>query len=247
MKRFFVILICKIIYRIGKLFKKGSSIPGQIALKLDKDILSKITFPKDIIAVTGSNGKTSTVELITTVLQDANISVGYNKEGSNQIEGITTMILNNSTLFGKVKKDVLVMESDERYARHIFKYFKPNYLVITNLYRDQLTRNGHPELIYDIINEALDESIHLVLNTDDPLSSLYGYCRQNVTYFGMAQNSLSKKENNSVYNDTLYCPNCKSKLEYDYYHYNHIGSYSCKNCKHQRIDPEYEITYLNLD
>ena len=110
-----IILISKFIYWIGKLVGKGSSLPGQIALKLDKNILKKIKLPDNIIVVTGSNGKTSTVEMIYKVLTNAGFSVGCNLEGSNQTEGVTTMILNNSSLSGVVDKDVLVIESDERY------------------------------------------------------------------------------------------------------------------------------------
>ena len=36
-------------------------------------------------------------------------------------EGVTTMILNNCNLSGEVKKDVLLIESDERYLRHTLK------------------------------------------------------------------------------------------------------------------------------
>lgn len=241
-----IILMNKIIYFVGKIMKKGSSLPGKIALRLDKNILSKIKLPENIIMVTGSNGKTSTTEMIYNVLKENGYNVGCNKEGSNQIEGVTTMILNNCTLFGKVKKDILVIESDERYLRHTCKYIKPKYLVVTNLYRDQMTRNGHPELIYDIIKEAVTDDMHLILNTDEPLSSLYGYKRENVTYIGINKNELDKTENTSPYNDGTYCPNCKNKLEYEYYHYDHIGSYKCSNCGHCRKEPQYAITDINL-
>lgn len=244
--KMFIILMNKIIYLIGKIMKKGSSLPGKIALRLDKNILSKINLPENIIMVTGSNGKTSTTEMICNVLEKNGYKVGCNREGSNQIEGVTTMILNNCTLLGNVKKDVLVIESDERYLRHTCKYIKPKYLVVTNLYRDQMTRNGHPELIYDIIKEAITDDIHLILNTDDPLSSLYGYNRKNVTYIGMNKNELDTEENTSPYNDGRYCPSCKAQLEYEYYHYDHIGSYECKKCGHRRQNPEYAITDIDL-
>lgn len=243
---FLIILISKIIYWFGKLFGKGSSLPGKIALKMNNNILKKIKLPDNIIMVTGSNGKTSTTEMIYKVLTNSGFTVGCNLEGSNQTEGVATMILNNASLSGVVKKDILVIESDERYLRHTLKFFKPNYLVVTNLYRDQMTRNGHPELIYDIINEGITQDIHLILNTDDPLSSLYGYKRDNVTYFGINENELSTKECISKYNDGKYCPNCKGIMEYDYYHFNHVGSYHCKNCGHERKEPDYAVTDVDL-
>lgn len=241
-----IILVNKILYFIGKCLKRGSSLPGKVALKLDKNILSKIQLPEDVIIVTGSNGKTSTTEMIYNVLKSNGYSVGTNKEGSNQTEGVTTMILNECNLRGKVKKDILVIESDERYLRYTTKYIKPKYLVVTNLYRDQMTRNGHPELIYDLIKQAIDDRTHLVLNSDDPLSSLYGYKRDNVTYFGIEHNELDTTENISVYNDCKYCPNCKSLLKYDYYHFGHIGKYECEKCGHKRHEPDFAITDIDL-
>ncbi len=242
-----IILINKLVYFIGKLVSKGSSMPGKISLKLDKNILTKISLPENIVMVTGSNGKTSTTEIINSILTKNGYKVGCNMEGSNQIEGVTTVILNSCNLFGKVKKDVLVLEVDEQYLKYVTKYIIPKYLIVTNIYRDQMTRNGHPEYIYSAIKQGIPEETNLVLNTDDPLSSLLGYKRNNVIYFGMGKCSLDTQENTSRYNDGAYCPNCKNKLEYEYYHFNHIGKYECKKCGHSRKDPQYEITDIDLN
>ena len=155
MRKFLAIVVCKLGRFVGKLVGKGSSMPGKFALKICPDILKRVQLPPHIIAVTGSNGKTSTVEMIATVLRAQGKHVIYNAEGSNQVEGVTTLILTHATLGGKVNADVLLLESDERYAAHSFKYFHPTEFVITNLYRDQLTRNGHPESVFDAILPAL--------------------------------------------------------------------------------------------
>ena len=66
--------------------------PGKFALKIFPDILKRVTLPPHIIAVTGSNGKTSTVEMIATVLRAQGRNVIYNAEVSNQVDGVTTLI-----------------------------------------------------------------------------------------------------------------------------------------------------------
>ena len=124
-KTAFVIFVCKALSLVGRLVGKGSSLPGKICLKLDPNILKKIQLPSSIIAVTGSNGKTSTVEMIAQVLKNSGKRIAYNKEGSNQIEGVTTFLLNDCTLSGRVKSEIVLLESDERFARHTFRHFIP--------------------------------------------------------------------------------------------------------------------------
>ncbi|MDE7400392.1 MAG: MurT ligase domain-containing protein [Oscillospiraceae bacterium] len=247
MRVFFTILACKILHFIGHLIGRGSSIPGEIALKLCPNILGRVKLPEMIIAVTGSNGKTSTVEMVAHILQKEGKSVIWNKEGSNQIAGVTTVILNNSTLGGRVKADILLLESDERYSKFTFKYFAPTHYIITNLYRDQLTRNGHSEWVYEAIRESISDKSTLILNADDPLVSLYGKDKSNVVWFGMDKQSFSTAENTSVYDDGVFCPNCKKRMKYDYRHYNHIGSYLCPACGHKKQSTDYTVTEADLD
>ena len=242
------ILICKMLSFIGKLMGKGSSLPGMIALKLCPNILQKLQLPKDIIAITGSNGKTSTVEMVAGILKAAGKNVVYNKEGSNQIEGVTTMLLNSASLSGKVKGDIVLLESDERYARHTFKHIKPTMFTITNLYRDQLTRNAHPFHIYHIIADAvkLIPNAQLVLNADDPIVRNYGFQRENVVYFGMDRNNLSAEKTDALYNDCHYCPRCKQEMQYDFFHYAHLGSYRCA-CGYSRPETSYAVEEMDLE
>ena len=247
MKLFFTILICKLLRFFGGLIGKGSSLPGQIALKLCPDILSRISLPEYIIAVTGSNGKTSTVEMIAHILTTNGYSVAWNKEGSNQIEGVTTLILGASSLKGKVKADIVLIESDERFAQYTFKYITPTHYVITNLYRDQLTRNGHPEWVFEALSHSIYPATQLILNADDPLVSLFAENMEDVIWFGADELSTDVKQLRSVYNDGAYCPRCKKSMKYSTYHYNHIGHYYCTSCGYKRHDTDYTITSVDLE
>lgn len=247
MKKFLTILITKLLRFAGKLIGRGSSKPGQVALRLCPDILSRMELPKYIIAVTGSNGKTSTVEMIAHILTKNGLTVAWNKEGSNQIEGVTTLVLGSATLGGKVKADILLIESDERFARYTFKYIRPTHYVITNLYRDQLTRNGHPEWVRDALADSITDGTQLILNADDPLVSAFGQGRDNVIWFGADKLSTDTEDLVSVYNDGAYCPICKAPMVYSTHHYNHIGHYRCTACGYHRHDTQYTITSVDMD
>ena len=248
MLKIVAILLCKFIRVIGNLVGRGSSLPGKYALKVCPDILSRIRLPEDIIAITGSNGKTSTTEMICSLIEKQGKRVAYNFEGSNQIEGITTLIIDNCDLKGNFLKDVLLMEVDERYAKYIFKYLSPKYYVINNLYRDQMTRNGHPEFVLNDIKKSINPDSTLILNSDDPIiSSLAKEFSNNVVYFGINDSRNAKKENDAIYDDGHYCPVCHQRMVYDYHIFAHVGSYRCTSCDFKREDPKYAITAIDLN
>lgn len=247
MRKILALLLCKLCSAVGRLMGRGSSLPGKLALKLCPDILRWVEVPREIIAVTGSNGKTSTVELIAAILKGSGRSVAYNKEGANQIEGVATLVLNQATLRGKVQADVLLLECDERYTKQIFAVFPPTKLVVTNLFRDQITRNGHPEWVYDVIRSAIPADTALVLNADDPLSSCLGRDREAVVWFGVDRCALSLKHPTGTYHDGACCPVCKGPMEYEYVHFNHIGAYRCPGCGHAKPKTNRTVTAVDLN
>lgn len=222
--------------------------PGKIALKLYPDVLKAIKLPKYIIAVTGSNGKTSTVEMIHEVLNKASLTVAYNAEGSNQIDGIVTLILSNVDYDGNFNKDVLLIESDERYAQYTFKYICPTHYVITNLYRDQMTRNGHPDFVLKEISKSIKKESQLIINADDPIiNSLFDDYKNDKCYFSINKNSYSTKSNDFIYDDGYYCPKCKAKMIYDYHIFGHVGKYKCSKCSFKTNKSNYQITSIDLE
>ena len=250
MKKFIAIFINKFITKICKIFKyNGSQFPGSIVYDyIDKDILSKIEYPKITIAVTGSAGKGSACQIIKQIFEDAGYSVAINETGSNGINGSITMILNNSTLSGKFKSDVLLLECDERHLKYIWKKKKPNFLLITNITRDQPTRNATPEYVFNDINKIIDDSIHLIINGDDPLLARLKYTHHGkITTFGLdkMRDDIKKPLLNNI--DFAYCPICHKKLEYAYYHYGHLGKYKCTNCDFERGKLDYIATDIDLN
>lgn len=247
--KFITIALCKLLSFLGKLLGRGSSLPGSIALKVCPNILSRLTLPEHVIAVTGANGKTSTVEMIAAALQKAGKKVVYNKEGSNQIEGVTTLLLNNASLSGKVAGDIVLLESDERFARLTFKHVKPTVFIVTNLYRDQMTRNAHPFRVYSAIQDAVNliPDAKLVLNADDPIIRNLGFGRENTEYFGMERNGDSTQTTDALFNDCYYCPRCKGEMDFDYFHYAHLGQYHCPRCGYERPHTLYTVDSLDFE
>ena len=239
------IFVGKLVIIAGNILKRGSVLPGYIALKLNKNLLSQFELPKKIIAVTGSNGKGSTSNMITSIFKNQGYKVTYNNKDSNLIEGITTALLNDSNLKGKIKTDVLVMEVDERYAKYIFKSIKPNVLVITIICRDQPPRQGNYDLVSNEIIKAISKNMTLVLNGDDPI--LRRFETKNIIYYGIDKNKYSYVKNKFNNLNINYCPICNNKLEYNYYTFENNGDYYCSKCNFKRPDLKYKVTKLNYE
>jgi UDP-N-acetylmuramyl pentapeptide synthase len=232
MKTSMLILLNKLIYFTCRLFKRdGSVFPASLVRPLDEDILSKIKYPKYVVGVTGSSGKGSTTSLIAHILQDNNFKVVWNQSGSNVVNGTTTLILNNTNIFThKMNCDVLLLEMDESFIKQTFKKSTLTHLVITNITRDQPARNGEPEIILDKIKNSIDKNTHLIINADDAFVNRFKiYHEGKITTYGIDKTSYSLKSPISHNVDAAYCPICKSKLKYTYYHYGHLGKYDCPN------------------
>ncbi len=243
------ILITKFVTFLCKIFhKNGSVIPGACAYLLNSNVLEKVKYPKYVIGVTGSAGKGTTTNIIYHILKSAGYDVIYNCEGSNIINGIVTLILNNCDIKGNFKHDVLLLELDEKHMHLAFKKNKLSHLVITNITRDQPARNGSPDLIYDEIMQTLDGTTTLIINGDDPgLAKIKLNYPGNVVTYGLdkTDNSYTKITVNAV--DNAYCPACHHKLQYTFYHYGHIGSYHCPNCSFSARPVDYLATDIQLD
>ncbi|MDD4718515.1 MAG: MurT ligase domain-containing protein [Bacilli bacterium] len=225
---------------------RGSVFPGELALKFNKNIMSYFKLPKTTIFITGTTGKTSISGILTNVYNQNGYTVANNSKGSNLELGVLTCLINNSNMFGKITKDILVLEVDERYVKKVIKYIKPNYFIINNLSRDQLARNGHYDIVWDDINNQITDDIHLVLNSDDPLVSKFSLNHKGkITYYGLSKTKHSKKKNNLNNLDIMYCPKCSKRLTFDYFHYGNLGNFKCSSCDFTRPNPDFEAKLID--
>ncbi|MGM9912157.1 MurT ligase domain-containing protein [Floccifex sp.] len=226
------ILAAKVSSLLLKCIGRGGSLPGSIALKFDNNILNKLEFTGPVILVTGTNGKTSTANMITDLLANAGYNVISNRKGDNLKAGIVTTLLTHSSLSGRVNATACVLEVDELNIRHILPNIPVTCLIVNNFFRDQLDRAKEMEQLIESIESVLP-NYHddLILNGNDPNVVRLALKAKNahVYYYGMDKNKYSVASTNEA-SEGKFCPKCGARLKYDFYQYSHIGQFSCSKC-----------------
>ena len=234
------------LYALKLLGRNASYLPGKIALSIDKDFLGGLTPPKTVIAVTGTNGKTTVSNLLNSILLKNGYSVTNNSLGSNVQAGIATALLEDATFSGKPTKEIAVLEVDERSSLRIYPYIKPDYLLCNNIMRDSLARNAHTEFISYIINKGLPATTKVILNADDLVCATLAPHNNNRIYFGLDIDKVHE-ESPDYLQDIVYCPKCGQKLSAEYIRYSHIGRLYCSHCDFRSPEPDFKITAVNVE
>ena len=217
---------------------------GSLALKLDKNFYRHIKKPNIVIAVTGTNGKTTTCNFLVDLLEKSGYKVTSNKEGANFLPGIAKALMKGVTLFNKAKVDIAIIEFDELGSKKVLPLINPTYIAVTNLFSDTMKRNAHTDYVFSKINEGLPKDSILVLNADDLISSQLGQNNKKI-YFGIDKLKTDTKVNHSLVQDIRVCPKCYTPLEFSYFHYHHLGKANCPKCGFTNPLPKYNLT--NID
>lgn len=211
--------------------RNATQFPGEVALKICPDFFAFVPKPATIIAVTGTNGKTTCSNLIAQSLAAMGKTVLNNSLGSNTRHGIASALLHDAKLTGGTHHDVAVLEVDERSSHIVYQHITPDYLLCTNLMRDSIHRNAHPEFIFNLIDRALPPSTTLVLNADDGISSQLGARSGNPrVFYGINQMPSDSTIDRALANDLRVCPRCGAVLHYLFIRQNQIGRFRCEQC-----------------
>ncbi|MDO4377676.1 MAG: MurT ligase domain-containing protein [Erysipelotrichia bacterium] len=230
----------KIYYRFFEKNKEADRM-GIVALKFDDKFLYHIAKPKLVIAVTGTNGKTTTCNILADLFRKEGYRVAFNQDGCNLRPGLSKALILNTSVFGKSQADVAILEFDELSTKDLLAAVKPDYVICTNLFMDTMGRNGHTDYVFNKINEGLPQESTLILNSDDLISSQLGKKNKRI-FFSIAQQKNEKSKNISKNCDIKICPNCGNKLVFDFIRYHHIGRAHCPVCSFQNEKAQYVVT-----
>jgi UDP-N-acetylmuramyl tripeptide synthase len=217
----------------------GSVIGGIIGLRLAPDLLSQLATGRQVVLVTGTNGKTTTTKLITAALAPLGSKIASNIYGANMEAGLT------SALSRAPDAPVAVLETDEKYIPAMVKATRPKVVVLLNLSRDQMDRAAEIWLLARRWRDAFAAApdCRVVANADDPLVAWAASAANKVTWVAAGQRWRE---------DSWCCPNCGAHLHRE------GDDWSCRECGMRRppvswmlygddvIDPPGRATRLDL-
>lgn len=235
-RRMLAVWAAKIVEKISvRVFHKhGVTWAGKIALKICPSILKDLAaqVKKDIFIVCGTNGKTTTNNMLCSAIQAEGYSVVCNHTGSNMLNGVVAAFALGAKLNGNLDADYASIEIDEASTRRVFPHFKPDYMVLTNLFRDQLDRYGEIDITMNILKESMQSApdMKVIVNGDDALSAFLAMDSGNdfVTY-GISEKVIDDKGSHEI-REGRFCKKCGAPLHYNFYHYSQLGDYKCTDC-----------------
>jgi UDP-N-acetylmuramyl tripeptide synthase len=177
----------------------GSVIGGVIGLALAPDLLSLLARGRQVVLVTGTNGKTTTTRLITAALGALGQQVASNAFGANMEAGLV------SALARAPDAAVAVLEVDEKFMPAMLTATSARMVVLLNLSRDQMDRAAEIWMLARRWRAALAAApeCRVVANADDPLVAWAAGQARQVTWVAAGQR---------WHDDSWCCPQCGSHL-----------------------------------
>lgn len=226
-----------------KMGRQGVTWAGKIARKVYPPILSELSgeVRKKTFVVCGTNGKTTTNNMLCAALEAEGQKVICNHTGSNMINGVVAAYVLSAGLNGHIDADYACIEADEASTRYIFPAVRPDYMVMTNLFRDQLDRYGEIDITMNILEEMIRKipGMQVIVNGDDALSAYLAMDSGNPYVAYGISNPVMENETNEI-REGRFCKKCGARLSYRFYHYSQLGDYECPECGFKRPNLDFD-------
>ncbi|MEB4616625.1 MurT ligase domain-containing protein [Leucobacter sp. M11] len=172
MRNFVTVLIGKTVRTVARLRGGGSALPGLVVERIDPGFLARALgrLPHGVVAVSGTNGKTTTTKMIVEMLEAQGLRVFTNRTGSNFSRGVVAAVIQEGDMRGRLDADIAVLELDEAHAVHFVKQIKPRITLLLNVLRDQLDRFGEIDTTARLLHSIAESTTELlVVNREDAL------------------------------------------------------------------------------
>ena len=226
--------------------KQGVTWAGKIALKICPTVLTELAaqVKNDIFMVCGTNGKTTTNNTLCAALEEEGYRVVCNHTGSNMLNGVAAAFVLAAGWNGKLNADYACLEVDEASTRRVIPHVKPDYMITTNLFRDQLDRYGDIDAIANLFINVMKAApdMKVIVNGDDALTSYIALESGNeVIPYGINEKVLEGKESKEMH-EGRFCRRCGAPLEYKFHHYSQLGNYACTACDFKRPEVKFNAS-----
>ncbi|HZK53407.1 MAG TPA: MurT ligase domain-containing protein [Desulfosporosinus sp.] len=228
--------------------KKGTTLPGKIAHWIDPLIMRhlSVAYTDGIIMITGTNGKTTTANLLASIIRQSGEEFAFNQAGANLVTGISGALIQNTRWNGYSRASLALLEVDEATVPKFCEQVSPTLAIVTNFFRDQLDRYGELDTTVRMVRESLPKETLLVLNADDPLVAQFGTDHERVIYYGVERTPDSRSESQET-REARFCPVCGIELTYMLFHYGQLGIFNCSGCGFHRPEPEILAQNVRLE
>ena len=227
----------------------ASNLPGKVSRKFSTSVLANLATQArhGAVAVTGTNGKSTTSGLLAAILSQSGLKLVHNRQGANLVAGITACVVDASSWAGKLDADYCLFEIDEAALPLVAKEMPIQHVLVTNLFRDQLDRFGELDTTARLITAGImQNNSSAVLNADDPnVAQMVPECER--IFFGIKSLDLDDEQcgtqaaNNALIEanstELSYCAKCGQEYSYSLRVYGQLGHYRCADCGNERPEP----------